>query len=190
MDFLTDLWLPILLSAVFVFIASSILHMVIPIHKGDYKKIPGEDLVLAEMRAQGLQPGEYMLPCASCMKDMASPEMIEKFNQGPVGFLTVMPNGPWTMGKSLVQWFIYSLLVSVFTAYVARHALDPGDAYLTVFRLTGTVAVLAYAFANIPNSIWRGASWGTALKFTFDGIVYGLVTAGAFGWLWPAAAAA
>ena len=72
---------------------------------------------------------------------------------------------------------------------VARHALDPGEAYLAVFRLTGTVAVLAYAFANIPNSIWRGTSWGTTLKFTFDGIVYGLVTAGAFGWLWPAAAA-
>ena len=104
MDFLTDLWLPILLSAVFDIIARSILHMVIPIHKGDYKKIPGEDLVLAEMRAQGLQPGEYMLPCASCMKDMASPEMIETFNQGPVGFLTVVPSGPITwMPSALVD---------------------------------------------------------------------------------------
>lgn len=188
MDFLTDLWLPILLSAVFVFIASTILHMLIPIHKGDYKKLPGEEKVLAEMRAHGLQPGEYMFPCASSMKDMATPEMIEKCTQGPVGFMTVVPSGPWAMGKNLVQWFLYSILISVFTAYVAHHALVAGADYLAVFRVTGTVAILAYAFANVPNSIWRGTPWSITLKFAFDGTVYGLVTAGAFGWLWPAAA--
>lgn len=189
MDFLTALWLPILLSAVFVFIASTILHMLIPIHKGDYKKLPGEEKVLAEMRAQAVQPGEYMFPCAASMKDMATPEMVEKFKLGPVGHMTVVPNGPWAMGKSLVQWFVYSILISVFTAYVAHHALVAGADYLAVFRLTGTVAILAYAFANVPNSIWKGTPWSTTLKFAFDGIVYGLVTAGAFGWLWPAAAA-
>jgi len=188
MDFLTALWLPILLSAVFVFIASTILHMLIPIHKGDYQKLPGEEKVLAEMRTQGVQPGEYMFPSACSMKEMATPEMIEKYTKGPVGFMTVVPSGPWAMGKNLVQWFCYSILVSVFTAYVADHALSAGAEYLAVFRLTGTVAIVAYAFANIPNSIWRGTPWSITLKFAFDGIIYGLVTAGAFGWLWPAAA--
>ena len=185
MDFLTDLWLPILLSAVFVFIVSSILHMVIPIHRGDFKKLPGEEHLRSEMRAQGVQPGEYMFPHAGSMKEMGTPEHVEKRKLGPVGFLTVMPSGECKMGKSLVQWFLYSVLISVFTAYIAHHALGVGASYLAVFRLTGTVAVLAYATSNISNSIWKGSRWSTTLKFIFDGIVYGLVTAGTFGWLWP-----
>ena len=75
---LVDLWLPILLSAVFVFVVSSILHMLIPIHKGDFKKMPGEEKVLEEMRAQGVQPGSYMFPYVGSPKEMCSPEMIEK----------------------------------------------------------------------------------------------------------------
>ena len=67
---LAELWLPILLSAAAVFIVSSILHMVIPIHKGDFEKMPGEDKVLETMRSHDLQPGSYMFPCAESMKDM------------------------------------------------------------------------------------------------------------------------
>lgn len=187
MEFLTELWLPILLSAVFVFIASSILHMAIPIHKGDFKKLPSEDKVLGEMRAQGVQPGEYMFPCAETMKDMCTPEMQEKYKKGPVGFLTVRPSGIPRMTTNLVQWFLYSVLISIFTAYIGYHALDPGDKYLAVFRICGSAAVLAYAIANIPNSIWKGVRWSTTLKFIFDGVIYGSLTAGTFGWLWPAA---
>ncbi len=182
---LTDLWLPILLSGVFVFIASSILHMVIPIHKSDFKKMSGEEKVLAEMRTQGVQPGSYMFPCAGTMKNMGSPEMVEKFKEGPVGFLTVVPNGVPAMGKSLTQWFMFSILVGVLVAYVAALGLDRGAAYIPVFRLTGTVAILGYAIGGLQDSIWKGQSWGITLKFVFDGIVYGLVTAGTFGWLWP-----
>ncbi len=185
---LTALWLPILLSAVFVFIVSSILHMVITIHRGDLKKIPGEEKVLEAMRAQGVQPGSYMFPCAGSMKEMGTPEMIEKCKLGPVGFLTVVPSGPPSMGKNLVQWFFYSILIGVFVAYVAMLALEPGAAYATVFRLTGTIAILGYAVGALPDSIWKGQSWVITLKFIFDGVVYGLVTAGTFGWLWPDAA--
>ena len=39
MEFLSALWLPILLSAVFVFIVSSIIHMATPLHKGDFNRI-------------------------------------------------------------------------------------------------------------------------------------------------------
>jgi hypothetical protein len=185
MAFLADLWLPILLSAVLVFIASSIMHMVIPMHKGDYQKLPNEGKLLEEMRAQGARPGEYMFPRAGSMKEMGTPEMIDKYKKGPVGFLTVMPSGPPGMTKSFVQWFLYSVLISIFAAYVARHGLGYGADYMAVFRMTGTVATLGYAVTQIPNSIWRGARWGTTFKFIVDGVIYGLLTAGAFGWLWP-----
>lgn len=184
---LAELWLPILLSAVFVFIVSSLLHMVIPIHRGDFKKLPGEEKLLEEMRAQGVQPGSYVFPCAGSPKEMCSPEMIEKCRQGPVGFLTVVPSGPPTMGKNLVQWFLYSILIGVFVAYAATLGLERGAAYLPVFRLTGTIAILGYAMGDLTDSIWKGRSWGITLKFAFDGVVYGLVTAGTFGWLWPEA---
>ncbi len=185
MDFLADLWLPILLSSVFVFIASSILHMVIPIHKGDFKKLPGEAAVLGAMREHGLRPGQYMFPCPDSMKEMCTPEMAEKYALGPVGYANILPNGTPNIGKSLVQWFLYTVLISVFVAYLADLALDHGAEYRQVFRITGTVAVLVYGISEIPASIWKGAAWLSTGKFIFDGIVYGLVTAGTFGWLWP-----
>lgn len=185
---LADLWLPILLSAVFVFVASSILHMVIPIHKGDYQRVPGEDAVLNALRAQGVRPGSYRFPYCDSMKDMGSPEMLEKWKRGPVGLLTILPSGARRMGKSLLIWFIYCLVVGVFVAYVAMLGMERGAGYREVFRFTGTVAILGYAMGAIPESIWKGQSWSTSAKFVFDGVVYGLVTAGTFGWLWPAAA--
>ncbi len=184
----TELWLPILLSAVFVFVASSVLHMVLQIHNGDYKKLPGEDGIMETMRAEGVEHGMYMFPHASSMKDMGTPEMIEKYNQGPVAWLTVLPNGPIAIGKSLAQWFLYTVLIGFVVAYVATLGLSGGATYGTVFRLTGTVAILAYAFSAFPESIWKGQGWGVALKFVCDGVVYGLVTAGTFGGFWPDAA--
>ena len=185
---LAELWLPILLSAVFVFIVSSILHMVIPIHKGDFAKLPGEEKLLEAMRTQNVQPGSYMFPCAGSMKEMGTPEMIEKCNKGPVGFVTVIPNGPPAMGKNLVLWFIYSIVIGVFVAYIAGVGLSRGVEYMTVFRMTAAAAILGYAASALVDSIWKGQSWTITLKFIFDGLVYGLVTAGTFAWLWPDAA--
>lgn len=182
---LVDLWLPILVAAVLVFVASSVIHMVIPIHKGDYKKLPGEDKVLETMRAQGAQPGTYMFPCAGSMKEMCTPEMVAKLNQGPVGHLTVIPNGPMNMGKHLTQWFIFCIVVGVFVAYVAELSLGRGTPYPVVFRLTATAAFMGYALGAVVDSIWKGVPWKVSAKFVFDGIVYALVTAGTFGWLWP-----
>lgn len=182
---LTGLWLAILVSAVFVFIVSSILHMVLPIHKNDFKKIPGEESVLAEMRKHNIQPGSYMFPCPDSMKEMGTPEMIEKYKQGPVGNMNVLPNGPPAMGKSLLQWFLFSILLSVFVAYLATMGLYNDTACMDVFRFTSTAAILGYAIAGIPESIWKGVGWGITLKFMFDGVVYGLVTGSIFAWLWP-----
>lgn len=184
---LLDLWLPILVSAVFVFIISSVLHMVIPIHKGDWKKFPGEEEVLAAMRTQGVIPGDYMFPWANSMKEMSTPQMVEKQNLGPVGFLHVLSNGPLNMGKSLGQWLVYCIVMSLFVAYITKLAYAADTAYAEIFRCSGTVAILGYAMGNVQNSIWKGVCWLTTLKFVFDGTVYGLVTAGTFGWLWPEA---
>ena len=185
---LTELWLPILLSAVFVFIASSILHMVIPIHKGDFAKLPGEEKLLDAMRGQGVQPGSYMFPCGESMKDMSTPEMIEKCNKGPVGIMTVTVSGPPAMGKNLVMWFLYSVVIGIFVAYIAGLGLDRGAAFMAVFRMTAAAAILGYAASAIVDSIWKWQKWSITLKFIFDGLVYGLATAATFAWLWPEAA--
>lgn len=191
MAFLAALWLPILLSAVFVFVVSSIIHMATPMHKSDCKKIPNEDKVLDALRSLGVTPGEYMFPMPASMKDCSSPEMLEKYKRGPVGSLLVRPDNSMGLGKALGQWFVYTLVVGVFVAYVAAHALGLGPLkagghdYLDVFRITGAVAVAVYGLSNVCNSIWKGVSWGITAKFFVDGLIYGLVTAGTFGWLWP-----
>ena len=184
---LASLWLPILLSAVLVFVVSSIIHMVVGWHKADHKKLAKETEALEAMRKLGVSPGSYMFPCPASMKDMSSPEMLEKYNAGPVGFMTVFPNGPPAMGKSLVLWFIYSIVISIFVGYIATMSLSRGADYNLVFRVTGTVAILGYAVPNVVDTIWKGVSWGVTFRFIVDGILYGLCTAGAFGWLWPAA---
>jgi len=185
MDFLVVYWQPILASAVLVFIASSILHMVIPLHKGDYAGLPGEDQVLESMRNQAIAPGEYMFPYCESMKDTSSPEMIEKYKQGPVGFMAVMPDGAPGIGKNLVQWFFLSVLVSIFAAYIASFTgiKTPRE----LFRLAATVAVLGYAASHISSSIWKAQKWTTTMKFIVDGTVYGLLTGGAFYVLAPPA---
>ncbi len=182
---LSALWLPIVLSAVAVFIASSLIHMVIGWHNDDYGKLPDETSVRAAMRDSGLRPGDYAFPCPKSMKEMGSPEMVEKFNEGPVGLMTVRPNGPPAIGKALALWFIYSIVIGVFAAYVAGRTLGPGADYLTVFRVVGTVTFLGYSGAHFADSIWKGTAWLSTAKHILDGLIYGLLTAGVFGWLWP-----
>ena len=181
---LTALWLPIVLSAIIVFIASSIMHMVLPYHKGDYRQLPEEDKILAALRPLGLHRGLYILPYCT-HKDMKSPAMIEKYKQGPVGMLTVFPSGPPAMPKFLGQWFAFTLVVSFFVAYLTGRTEAPGTNYLAVFRVAGTAAFLAYGLGNLSNGIWKGQPWGMTVKEVVDGLVYGLLTAGTFGWLWP-----
>jgi len=178
------LWLPILLSAVIVFVASSILHMVLPYHRSDYKKLPDEDKVAAALRSVGVAQGLYSLPYCT-HKEMKSPEMQEKFKQGPVGLITVFPSGAMNMGKYLGQWFVYCLVVGVFTAYLTGRVLVPGTNYLAVFRVAGTVSFMAYGVGQVVSGIWAGVPWSNVAKQVFDGLVYSLLLAGTFGWLWP-----
>lgn len=182
---LTSLWLPILLSAVGVFIVSSIIHTVLNYHQGDFRKLPKEDELMETFRRLEIPPGDYGMPCAESMKEMKEPAFQEKMKAGPVAFMTVRPGGSFSMGKKLVIWFLYSLLIAVIAAYITGSALRPGAPYLSVFRFAGCVTFTGYSIALLHDSIWYERSWGTTLKYVFDGLVYGLLTAGVFGWLWP-----
>lgn len=189
MPVLADLWLPIVVAAVFVFVASSVVHMVLQSHKTDFDPLPDEAKALDALRAIGLKPGSYRFPACTSMKEMQAPEMLEKLNRGPVGMMTVFPNGPMAMGKALGQWFVYCLIVAAFAAYIGGFSLPRGAEFMAVFRVTTTVAFVGFALSSITNSIWHGVSWGVTAKFVFDGALYALATGAAFGWLWPGAAA-
>ena len=183
-----SLWLPIMLSAVFVFIASSVIHMVLKYHNSDFKKLPAEDEVMAALRPFGIPEGEYVMPRAEDTAQMKDPAFQEKVKQGPVAFVTVMP-GDFGVGKSLALWFIYSIVMGIFAAYISGRALGPGAYYMDVFRFAGAAAFGGYALALLQNSIWYKRAWSSTFKSMADGLVYALVTAGTFGWLWPAGAA-
>jgi hypothetical protein len=182
---LTALWLPILLSAVIVFVASSLIHMASPWHKSDYPRVPNEEGLRAALRPLAIPPGDYMVPRPVSREELRDPKFIEKVNQGPNLVLTVLPNGPWSMGRNLSLWFLYTIVVSLFAAYVASRALPPGAEYLHVFRFVGATAFLGYAAALWQMSIWYRRAWSTTVKATVDGLIYALLTAGVVGWLWP-----
>ncbi len=186
MEFLISLWLPILVSAVIVFVVSSIIHMLLPYHRTDFGQVPQEDEVMGDLRKYSIPPGDYVIPHAGSTKEMGSPEFLEKCTNGPAAFMTVIPSGRPNMTSSLMLWFVYSIIVGFFAAYIVYNSLGPGAHYLAVFRFIGASAFGGYSLALLQNSIWYKRNWGTTFKSMFDGLIYALVTAGTFGWLWPA----
>jgi len=180
-----SLWLPVVLSSIFVFIASSVIHMALPWHKNDYPKLAMEEKLMDALRPLNLPRGDFMVPRANDMKEMRSPEFTEKLKKGPVLILTVLPNGMSSMGRSLFLWFLNSVVISIFTAYVLGRSFMIGETYFHVFRIACAVSFLGYAAGLWQMSIWYRRSWSITLKSTFDGLIYALVTAGTFGRLWP-----
>lgn len=182
---IASLWVPILLSAVIVFVASSILHMVLPLHRNDLRPVPKEDEVMQALRPFAIPPGDYSLPCPSTPEGMKDAAFQAKMKSGPVALMTVIPAGPPALGSSLVLWFVYSIVIGVFAAYITGRALPPGAHYLQVFRFAGCAAFLGYAMSLPQHSIWYKRNWMTTAKAMIDGLLYALLTAGTFGWLWP-----
>jgi len=178
------LWLPILIAAVIVFVASSVIHMAPLWHKSDYRGIPKEAEVVNALRPLGIPPGDYFVPWTE-QRNMKSPEFREKMKQGPVALVSILPNGPVVMGKPLALWFVYLLIVGTFTALLAAHTLPAGTPYPRVFKVVLTGSFMGYALALLQNSIWLRRSWVVTLKGCFDGLIYAALTAGTFGWLWP-----
>jgi len=182
---IASLWLPIVISAVIVFVASSILHMVLPFNRRDFRRLAREDEVMNALRPFDIAPGDYLVPSAG-PQSMRDPAFLDRMKRGPVFVATFMdPVQRTSLGRNLAMWFVYSLIVGVFAAYIAGEALPPGTPYPRVFQFAGCTAFIAYAVALWQNSIWYSKSWGTTLRSTIDGLIYGLLTAGVFGWLWP-----
>lgn len=182
---LVSLGLPILVSALIVFAASSLIHMTPLWHKSDFPKMPREAEALEALRPLAIPPGDYWLPRADGMREMRTPEFKDKMQRGPVVIMTVLPNGMISMNRSLAQWFVYLIVVGIFSAYVACITLPVGTAYPRVFRLVFTAAFMGYALALVQVSIWYRRAWSLTLKLLLDGVIYAALTAGTFGWLWP-----
>ncbi|HEY7215941.1 MAG TPA: hypothetical protein VIC28_15045 [Thermoanaerobaculia bacterium] len=182
-----SLWLPVVVSAVAVFLVSAITHMVLKYHKADYKKLSDEEGVAQALRKGAPGPGLYIIPYAM-EGQMKDPAVRKKYEEGPVGMLAMMRPAPPNMGKYLGQWFLFCFLVSFATGYVARHAgLGFGADGMQVLRLTATVSFMAYAFGRIQESIWMAIPWPNSLRGLLDGLLYALTTGIVFKLLWPAA---
>lgn len=182
---ISSLWLPIILSSVLVFFASWLIHMLLPYHRTDFGKVPSEDEVQGALGRFNIPPGDYMIPCAGGHEGMKDPAFKAKMKKGPVVVMTVFSPAAQNLGASLAQWFVYLLFVGVLAAYISTRALSSGAPYLHVFRFAGCTAFIAYSIGQWQDSIWYKRKWSTTIKNTFDGLVYGLLTAGVFGWLWP-----
>ena len=182
---LAQLILAIVGSAVAVFVASSLIHMVFKWHNSDYRGLPNEEAARAALRAAGVPPGQYFMPYCPDMKDMAKPEMQQKYVEGPIAMVVLRPNGPPKMGPPLAQWFVLSLLVAVVAGYLASRTVPAGASFLAVARVVSLVTFVAYATGGLSSAIWFGRPWKSALKDVLDAFIYGLVTACVFGWLWP-----
>lgn len=173
-----SLWLPVLVSAVIVFVVSSVLHMVLKYHRADYKALPNEDAVREVLGKGAIPPGLYQLPYCSDAKSMQDPAFKAKFEKGPVGVITIIPNGLPAMGKYLAQWFVFTVLISAIAAFAARQSLQP-------LRVAGIVAFTGYGLTNVLDSIWKGQPWANTGRSLVDGAIYALATGLTFCWLWP-----
>ena len=182
---LLQLWLPIVLGTLFAWIASALIHMLVKYHNSDYQKLANEDEVMQAVRNGSPALGLHSFPYCIDMKEMQDESMQERFRSGPVGMLTVMPNGLPKMGSLVLQQIIYFLIGSVLIAYCATLALEPGASYMTVFRFVALVGFLTFGWAVIPFAIWFGHLWSMTAKYLLDALIYGLLVAGTFAWLWP-----
>ncbi len=179
------LWLPILLSAVFVFVVSSIIHMALRYHKKDYAALPDEEAARAVLGKQKLARGQYAVPFACEMKQMRELATVRKYAEGPVVMLTVLPNGSPRIGPRLVQWFAFSIAIAIFVAYVMGRTFVTGTPPMQIFRFASTIAWLGYGGGIVWMGIWKGVPWSKVWIDVFDALVYGLCTGGAFALLWP-----
>jgi hypothetical protein len=186
MEFITDLWLPILLSAVAVFFGSFLAWAVLPIHQDDYQKLPNEDAVCDMIRGSSIPTGSYAFPHHKGFKGCKDPEYTKRWMEGPTGTLNIWPKP--NMGKNMALSFLVYLIISVFIAYIARHTLMNGTDFMRVFRIAGAAGVLGYSFAFLPSAIWFNHPRRATIANIVEGVVYGLITGIIFAALWPDAA--
>lgn len=183
-----ELLLPAGVAAVLAWIASILVHLVLKYHNSDYNQLENELDVASALGATKPAPNIYNLPFCTDMKALEDDGMKRRFEDGPVALITVLPNGLPPMGKLIGLQVAYFLIGALLIGYCVSLALAPGAPYMQVFRVTSAVAFLAYGWAVIPFAIWYGHPWSVTAKYLLDALIYGLVTAGAYAWLWPAPA--
>ena len=180
-----QLWAPILATAVLIFIASSLIHMVFKWHNSDYNKLDNEDAVRAAILAGSPAPAQYVLPHCNDMKEMGSEVMIQKYTEGPVAVLTIMKSGPPKMGGTLTMWFIYSVVVAAIVGCLALAAY-PGKANASsAGSLVAVATFMTYVGGSVPFAIWLGKPWGSVAKDALDGVIYAAISGVTFMMLWP-----
>lgn len=179
-----SLWGPIVVSAVIVFVASSLLHMVLPFHRNDFSSVPKEDELLETLRGMGMPAGDYLAPRPSSMAGLKDPAFVAKMSKGPVVVMTVAP-GRTGMARNLVWWFVYTIVVGLFSGYITGRALSPGADHLQVFRFVATAGFMGYSLALLQQSIWWNKKWSTTIKSMIDGLTYAVLTGAVFAWMWP-----
>jgi len=182
----SQIWLPILVTAIAVFLASSLIHMVFRWHNRDYRKLPNEDQVRDAIRAGSPAPGQYVLPHCTEMKEMQGEEMQQKFRDGPVGLLTLRQSGAPSMGGSLMQWFVFNLVVAMLVGDLSLQLYTAQGNPKNIAQLVGILSFLTYAGSNVQAGIWMGKPWMAVLRDTLDGLIYAIVSGLVFWWLWPA----
>lgn len=182
---LLSLWLPILLSAVVVFVISSLIHMVIKWHAPDYRGFANEDAVRDAIRAGNPAPGRYVVPYCADMKAMGSDAMLKKYREGPVGHIVIAPTGVPQMGRHLGLWFLWSLAVAAIAAYLAIRVLglDPQHARGAA-KLVGAVTFIAHGFGTMQESIWMARPWSSSAKYLLDAALYAVACGFVFFWFW------
>jgi hypothetical protein len=186
MNILLTLWLPILLSAVVVFVISSAIHMVFKWHASDYRGFANEDTVRDAIRAGNPAPGRYVIPQCGDMKNMASEAMKKKYAEGPIGHITILANGQPNMGKYLGMWFLWTLVVAAVAAFLAGKVYTLDHAWVRpAAKLAGVITFIAHGFGTVQESIWTGRPCRSSAKHLLDAALYGLGTWAVFFWLWP-----
>lgn len=185
MDFLVQLWLPILISGVAVFVLSAVGWMAVNHHAKDQRSLPDAKPLLDALEAMKVQPGVYMFPGAfgHSGEEQKAAAQAEMFNK-PTGIIRIwsMPN----MGANMLSSLAVYLVISVFIAYLGWSAFGAtGKSFAELFKVLGTAGVLAYSFAFIPNDIWFQNSRRATALCVIDGVIYGLTTGAIFAAMWP-----
>ena len=184
---LPALWLPILVTAVLVFVASSLIHMVFKWHNSDFRKLANEDAVRAAVRAGSPTPGQYAVPHCADMKELQGEELRAKFREGPVALLTIKASGEPKMGGALGKWFLFNLAVATLAAAAALKLVGLDGESHRAAQIVGVLSLAAYGGGGIQNGIWMGKPWGSVAKDLLDALIYAAVTVLVFRWLWPGA---
>jgi hypothetical protein len=183
-----ELWLAILLSGLFSWIASAIIHMVIKYHNTDYKRLNDEGAVSDSLSKSGDKVGLYTLPHCADFNEMNDPAVQARFKKGPVAIVTIFENGLPPMGKLLSFQLLYFIVGSLFVGYIGSISLTSAASSLEIFQLLFVSGFICYGWASIPYSIWFGHPWSVTLKYLIDASIYSAVTAATFCWLWPVSA--